>query len=66
MGRSVGFLGALKFSEYDSQLWTAIAGGLLTTYCTFLPSFMFIFAGAPYISIRFQGTVVSRLRSPAL
>jgi chromate transporter len=45
----VGFLGAWTFSADASQLWTAIAGGLLTTYCTFLPSFMFIFAGAPYI-----------------
>ncbi len=45
----VGFLGAWKFSGNAPQLWTAIAGGLLTTYCTFLPSFMFIFAGAPYI-----------------
>lgn len=45
----VGFLGAWKLSGNASQLWTAIAGGLLTTYCTFLPSFMFIFAGAPYI-----------------
>ena len=45
----VGFLGAWKFSGNAFQLWTAIAGGLLTTYCTFLPSFMFIFAGAPYI-----------------
>ena len=45
----VGFLGAWKFSGNASQLWTGIAGGLLTTYCTFLPSFMFIFAGAPYI-----------------
>jgi len=45
----VGFLGAWKFSGNASQLETAIAGGLLTTYCTFLPSFMFIFAGAPYI-----------------
>ncbi len=45
----VGFVGAWKFSGNAFQLWTAIAGGLLTTYCTFLPSFMFIFAGAPYI-----------------
>ncbi len=45
----VGFLGAWTFSADASPLWTAIAGGLLTTYCTFLPSFMFIFAGAPYI-----------------
>lgn len=45
----VGFLGAWTYSPDASQLRTAIAGGLLTTYCTFLPSFMFIFAGAPYI-----------------
>lgn len=32
-----------------SPLASAVIGGLITTYVTFLPSFIFIFLGAPYI-----------------
>lgn len=32
-----------------SQTESAVLGALITTYTTFLPSFMFIFLGAPYI-----------------
>ena len=32
-----------------SQAASAVIGGLVTTYVTFLPSFLFIFLGAPYI-----------------
>jgi chromate transporter len=32
-----------------SPLASAVIGGLVTTYVTFLPSFLFIFLGAPYI-----------------
>ena len=32
-----------------SQTASAVIGGLVTTYVTFLPSFLFIFLGAPYI-----------------
>lgn len=32
-----------------SQTTSAIIGALITTYVTFLPSFLFIFIGAPYI-----------------
>jgi len=32
-----------------SPTTSAIVGGLVTTYVTFLPSFLFIFLGAPYI-----------------
>jgi chromate transporter len=31
------------------QATSAVLGGLVTTYVTFLPSFLFIFLGAPYI-----------------
>jgi len=31
------------------QTASAVLGGLITTYVTFLPSFLFIFLGAPYI-----------------
>jgi chromate transporter len=34
-----------------SQTTSAIAGALITTYATFLPCFIFIFLGAPYIEI---------------
>ena len=45
----VGFLGAWRFPGDLSPLTSAILGGLTTTYVTFLPSFLFIFVGAPYI-----------------
>ena len=32
-----------------SQLTSGVIGALITTYATFLPSFLFIFLGAPYI-----------------
>jgi chromate transporter len=34
-----------------SQATSAIAGAFITTYATFLPCFIFIFLGAPYIEI---------------
>ncbi|HEX8423766.1 MAG TPA: chromate transporter [Pyrinomonadaceae bacterium] len=33
------------------QMTSAVAGALITTYVTFLPCFIFIFLGAPYIEI---------------
>jgi chromate transporter len=45
----VGFLGAWRFPGDLSPLHSGILGALTTTYVTFLPSFLFIFAGAPYI-----------------
>ena len=45
----VGFLGAWKLhGEFPAGVY-GVLGGLVTTYVTFLPSFMFIFVGAPYI-----------------
>src|SRR5688572_2806947 len=34
-----------------SPVSAAVVGGLVTTYTTFLPSFLFIFLGAPYIEV---------------
>jgi len=34
-----------------NQTASAITGALITTYVTFLPSFLFIFIGAPYIEV---------------
>ncbi|SEA60301.1 chromate efflux transporter [Alkalimonas amylolytica] len=41
----VGFLAA--FREYG--IWGGVLGALLTTWVTFLPCFVWIFAGAPYV-----------------
>jgi chromate transporter len=45
----VGFMGAWKFHGPFDPLLYGTLGALTTTYVTFLPCFMFIFAGAPYI-----------------
>jgi len=45
----VGFLGAWNFHSGYNQLFYGFIGALVTTYVTFLPCFMFIFVGAPYI-----------------
>jgi chromate transporter len=45
----VGFLAAWNQPGNLTPMAAAVIGGLLTTFTTFLPSFMFIFAGAPYI-----------------
>src|SRR5205809_3051288 len=45
----VGFLAAWRMHGASNPVLNGILGGLVTTYMTFLPCFMFIFAGAPYI-----------------
>ena len=45
----IGFLGAWNLHGSAPQLLNAVLGGLIATYVTFLPSFLFIFAGAPFI-----------------
>jgi chromate transporter len=45
----VGFLGAWRFHGAFDPLVYGVLGGLTTSYVTFLPCFLFIFAGAPYI-----------------
>ena len=52
----VGFLAAFREPGSLSPLAAGVAGGLLTTWVTFVPCFIWIFAGAPY---------VERLRSNA-
>lgn len=44
----VGFLGALRGAG-EPALLMATMGALLTTWVTFLPCFVWIFAGAPYV-----------------
>jgi chromate transporter len=45
----VGFLGAFRAADAGSALTAATLGALLTTWVTFLPCFLWIFIGAPYV-----------------
>ena len=45
----VGFVGAWQHSGTLSPLAAGTLGALMTTWTTFVPSFVFIFLGAPYI-----------------
>lgn len=47
----VGFVGAWNLNGGHPRLANAVLGGLVTTYVTFLPSFFFVFIGAPYIEV---------------
>jgi chromate transporter len=45
----VGFMAAWNNPQGMGQTASAVTGALITTYVTFLPCFLFIFLGAPYI-----------------
>jgi chromate transporter len=45
----VGFLGAYRQAGVEPSLLMGTIGALLTTWVTFLPCFVWIFAGAPYV-----------------
>jgi chromate transporter len=45
----VGFLAAFRHAAPFSPLAAGIAGAAMTTWVTFVPSMLWIFAGAPYI-----------------
>lgn len=47
----VGFMAAWNHPEGLSPTASAIIGALVTTWTTFLPCFLFIFLGAPYIEL---------------
>jgi chromate transporter len=47
----VGFMTAWNQPDGINQTSSAIIGGLVATYTTFLPCFIFIFLGAPYIEV---------------
>ncbi len=47
----VGFMAAWNNPQGMSQTASAVTGALITTHVTFLPSFLFIFLGAPYIEV---------------
>ncbi|MGH9852788.1 MAG: chromate efflux transporter [Blastocatellia bacterium] len=44
-----GFMAAWNHPQELSPAFSGVIGALVTTYTTFLPSFLFIFLGAPYI-----------------
>jgi chromate transporter len=45
----VGFLAAYRYAGPLDPWLSAVLGALVTTWVTFLPSFLFIFVGAPYM-----------------
>ena len=47
----VGFMAGWNNPQGMNQTWSAVTGALVTTYTTFLPCFLFIFIGAPYIEV---------------
>ncbi len=47
----VGFMAGWNDPQDMSQPASAVTGALVTTYVTFLPCFIFIFLGAPYIEL---------------
>jgi chromate transporter len=58
----VGFMAAWNHPQGLSPAFSGILGALVTTWTTFLPSFLFIFLGAPYIeSLRGNRQLTSAL-----
>jgi len=47
----VGFMGAFRDPGSLSPMMAGVLGGLLATWVTFVPCFLFIFLGAPFIEI---------------
>jgi len=45
----VGFMGAFRNAEGMSPLLAGVLGGMLTTWVTFTPCFLWIFLGAPFV-----------------
>lgn len=45
----VGFMGAFRNAGALDPLWAGVLASVIVTWVTFLPSFLFIFTGAPYI-----------------
>ena len=45
----VGFMGAYRFADGLDPLVAGVAGAVLVTWVTFVPCFLWIFLGAPYV-----------------
>jgi chromate transporter len=52
----VGFMGAWNQPQHLSPIISATLGALMTTWVTFVPCFLWIFLGAPYIE-RLRGNI---------
>lgn len=58
----IGFLAAWNHPEGLSPLASAVAGALITTWTTFLPTYLLVFLGAPYIeSLRGNKAIAAAL-----
>jgi chromate transporter len=58
----VAFLGAWRHPAELAPLVAAVAGSLVTTWVTFVPSFLFVFLGAPWIErLRHQRALADAL-----
>jgi chromate transporter len=53
----VGFMGAFRSPEPFTPLMAAMLASVVTTWVTFVPCFLWIFLGAPYVE-RLRGNVV--------
>lgn len=59
----VGFLAAWRAPEPFAPMTAAVLGAAMTTWVTFAPSFLWIFAGAPYVEeIRHSRRIAGALR----
>jgi chromate transporter len=47
----VGFMGAFRDPGGLSPLTAGVLGGMLATWVTFVPCFLFIFLGAPFVEV---------------
>src|SRR3546814_7871502 len=45
----VGFVAGFEHGGFTSPVLGGLAGGLLATWVTFVPCFLWIFLGAPYV-----------------
>ena len=45
----VGFMAAFRSGEFQSSVAAGILGAVVTTWVTFVPCFLWIFLGAPYV-----------------
>jgi chromate transporter len=58
----VGFLGGFRDPGILLPLWGGVLAGLLTTWVTFVPCFLWIFVGAPYVErLRHNASLSSAL-----
>jgi chromate transporter len=56
----VAFLGAYRDPAPFSPMAAAVAGSLITTWVTYVPCFLWIFVGAPYVEDLRRSRLVSR------